>query len=70
MNRRLVAACLVPLALAAKDCGATAQPATSRTALAHQGFNFTTWSSDEYASARAARVAAPSSRQRAQTRSL
>jgi hypothetical protein len=53
MRRRLAAACLLSLALASRDCGATAQPTTSRTAMTHQGFNFTTWSSDEYASAHA-----------------
>jgi hypothetical protein len=52
-SRGLVAGFLVLLTLTSKDCGATAQPTTSRPAMPHQGFNFTTWSSDEYAGARA-----------------
>lgn len=51
MSRGLVAAFLLLLALTSKDCGATAQPTASRTAMQHQGFNFTTWSTDEYAGA-------------------
>jgi hypothetical protein len=51
VTRRLLAACLVPLAVASKDCRVAAQPTTSGAAMPHLGFNFTTWSPDGYASA-------------------
>jgi len=49
VNRRLVAACLVPLAIASRDDGSLAQPTASRTAISQRGFNFTSWWNDEYA---------------------
>jgi hypothetical protein len=53
VTRRLLAACLLPLAVASKDCSIAAQPSTSGATMPHRGFNFTTWSPDEYASSRA-----------------
>jgi hypothetical protein len=47
--RWLLAACVVPLALASSEQGPAAQPTGSTAAMPHRGFNFTTWSSDEYA---------------------